>query len=288
MSTRALLNIGLAVLAVVLVLVVVYRPGLEPEATPQAIITDLTPGEVASITVVREPREQLTFTKQAGHWYLFTGNYELPAAEFQVNALLRLLQATADIRYPAASLDLPQLGLEPAQVTVTFNDREVHIGATDALDKKRYIQVDDSVYLIADQYQHLVNAEPTTFVARKLLAGRAAITRLELPGLTLTRSEDTHWQIDPADDKVSADALQQLVDNWQNTSALYVSRYDGAETDEQVTIHTVGQPEPLTFNVVSHAPELVLARPDWGVSYHLTGSLEDSLLALPETEPEKK
>lgn len=286
MSTRTLLNLGLAVLAVALVLMVIYRPGLEPEVVPQAIITDLAPDAVVSITVIREPREQLTFTKQAERWYLFTGEHELPAAEFQVNALLRLLQATADNHYPAASLDRAQLGLEPPQVTVTFSDRQVRIGATDALDKRRYVQVDDTVYLIDDQYQHLVNAEPTNFITRKLLAERGAITRLELPGLTLNQSENTHWQLHPANDSVSADALQQLIDNWQNTSALYVSSYDGTATAEQVTIHTAGQPEPLVLQVVSHAPDLVLARPDWGITYHLTSSLEDRLLALPETEKE--
>ena len=286
MSTRALLNLGLAVLAIALVLVVVYRPGLEPESVPQAITTGLAPGEVVSISVIREPRERLTFTKQAGHWFLFIGERELPAAEFQVNALLRLLQATTDTRYPAASLDRAQLGLEPAQVTVTFNDREIRIGATDALDKRRYVQVDDTVYLIADQYQHLVNAEPTSFIARKLLADRGAITRLELPGMTLNQSEDAHWQLDPANDTVSADALQQLIDNWQSASALYVSGYDGTATAEQVMMHTTGQPEPLVLQVVSHAPDLILARPDWGIKYHLTTGLEGSLFALPEAKNE--
>ncbi|MDH3900119.1 MAG: DUF4340 domain-containing protein, partial [Gammaproteobacteria bacterium] len=175
MSTRTLLNLGLAALVLALVLVVVYRPGLGPGAVPQAIITGLARGEVVSITVTRESPEQLTFTKQAGRWYLFTGERELPAAEFQVNALLRLLQATAENYYSAASLDRPQLGLEPPQATVRFNDMQVRFGATEALEGRRYVQVNDTVYLIDDQYQHLITAEPTNFIARTLLAERGAI-----------------------------------------------------------------------------------------------------------------
>lgn len=286
MSTRTLLNLGLAVLALALVLVVVYRPGLEPEAVPQPIIAGLTPGEVVSITVTREAHEQLTFTRQADRWYLFTGEHELPAAEFQVNALLRLLQTATETRYPAASLDLAQLGLEPPLATVTFNEQEIRFGATEALDKRRYVQIGDSVYLIADQYQHLVNAEPTNFIARELLAERGAISRLEQPSLTLSQSADGHWQLDPVDDSASADALQQLIDNWQNASALYVTGYDGTATAEQVTIHTTGQVEPLVLQVVSHAPDLVLARTDWGIKYHLASGLEGSLFALPQPENE--
>ena len=287
MSTRTLLNLGLAVLAVALVLVVVYRPGLEPGAAPQAIITDLAHGEVVSITVTRESPEQLTFTKQDGRWHLFTGERELPAAEFQVNALLRLLQATAENYYPAASLDLAQLGLEPPQATVSFNDMQIRFGVTEALEDRRYVQVDDTVYLINDQYQHLLTSEPHNFIMRTLLAERGAIARLELPGMTLSQSGAAHWQLDPANDSVSADALQQLIDNWKNASALYVSAYDGAETTERVTIHTTGQPEPLVLQVVSHAPDLILARPDWGIKYHLTTGLEGSLFALPEAEGER-
>jgi len=286
MSARTLLNLGLAVLAVALVLVVIYRPGLKPEAIPQPIITGLAPDSVVSITVTREPRAQLTFTRQADHWYLFTGEHELPAAEFQINALLRLLQSTTDSRYPAASLDLVQLGLEPPLAKVIFNEQEIRFGATEALQQRRYLQINDSVYLIADQYQHLVNAEPTNFVARELLAERGAITRLELPALTLSQSAGTNWQLDPADDSAGADALQQLIDSWQNASALYVSGYDGAETTEQVTIHTTGQTEPLVLQVISHAPDLILARTDWGIRYHLASGLEGSLFALPEADTE--
>jgi VCBS repeat-containing protein len=288
MSPRTLLNLGLAGLALALVLVVVYRPGLEPEAVPQPIIAGLAPDAVVSITVTREPREQLTFTRQADRWYLFTGKRELPAAEFQVNALLRLLQTTADNHYPAATLDMAQLGLEPAQATVTFNEQEIRIGATEALQQRRYVLIDDSVYLIADKYQHLVNAEPTNFVARELLTDRGAISRLELPALKLSQSDGGHWQLDPADDSAGADALQQLVDSWQNASALYVSGYDGTATAEQVTIHTTGQAEPLVLQVVSHAPDLVLARADWGIKYHLASGLEGSLFALPTPEPENE
>lgn len=292
MTTRTLLNLGLAALGLALVLVVIYRPGLEPIAVPQPIITGLAPDAVVSITVTREPREQLTFTRQDKRWYVFTGTHELPAADFQINALLRLLLTTADTRYPAESLDLAQLGLEPPQATVTFNEQEFRIGTTEALDRRRYLQLADSVYLVADKYQHLVNAEPYNFVARELLADRGAISRLELPGMTLSQPADMHWQLDPANDNdntsASADALQQLVNSWQNASALYVMGYYGAETKEQVTIHTTGQVEPLVLQVVSHAPDLVLARADRGIKYHLASGLGESLFTLPAPEPEKE
>jgi hypothetical protein len=42
------------------------------------------------------------------------------------------------------------------------------------------------------------------------------------------------------------------------------------------------------LQVLSHAPDLVLARADWGIKYHLASGLEGSLFALPKTDTESE
>lgn len=287
MFSRLLLNLGLVVLAIALVLVVVYRPGIEPEAVPQRIITTLAPDAVASITVTRDLRPPLTLTRKQDTWLVFTGDQEVPAAMFQVNTLLRLLITRAASSYPLASLDPAALGLDPPQATVTIDNIEIRFGGTEALENRRYIQLDDTVYLIDDQYQHLVNADWASFVSRKLISRDDAITRLELPGMSLSRDGDGHWQLQPEQADVSADSLQTLIDNWQRAQALYVRSYGGGVTRESVLIHTQNTSEPIELRVVSHVPDLVIARPDRGIQYHLTTGLEDSLFTLPKPPEEK-
>jgi hypothetical protein len=286
MSTRTLLNLVLLLAALGLALVAWFKPGVKPAEEPRPITTGLAPEQAGHITVERLTRDPLTFSKRAGRWFLLTDNRELPAADFQVRALLRLLETTATRHYPAGSLDLASLGLKPPQAHVTMDDINFSFGVTDALKSQRYVQVGDTVYLIDDQYQHLLNADWPNFVSRQILDGRGAITRLELPDMTLAYTDDGHWRLDPGQENVSADALQALIENWQNATALLTRRYADGADGETVTVHTRGSDEPLILRIVSRSPDLVLARPDWGIQYQLPGSEADGLFTLPEPAPE--
>ena len=286
MSTRALFNLTLALLAAGLIMIVYYKPGLEPDSTPQPI-TMLDPEQVSDIRITRALREPLHIVKQNGAW-LLAGTPELPASGFQVRALLPLLQATAARSYPASSLDPAALGLDPPQATVTLDAMEIRIGTTEALENKRYAQVGDTVYLIDDRYQHLINADWSNFVSRKLLPADAAITQLQLPAMSLTRTADGQWRVTPERPDTSADAIRQLIDTWQRSSALYVRRYASTLADESISVTTGAGNATITFKISSHTPDFILARPDLGIQYHLSSDQEASLLSLREAKPAQK
>lgn len=286
MSTRTLLNLVLFLAVLGLALVAWFKPGVKPMDTPRPITTGLTPEQTGSLTVERLTRDPLTFSRRDGRWFLLADNRELPAADFQVRALLRLLEATATRHYPAGSLDLGSLGLQPPRARVVLDDVDIRFGATDALKKQRYVQVGDTVYLIDDQYQHLLNAAWPNFVSRQMLEGRGAITRLELPEMTLAYTDDGHWRLDPEQQDVSADALQTLIENWQNATALLTRRDNDSATGETVTVYTRDSTRPIVLRIVTRTPDLILARADWGIQYLLPGSEADSLLTLPQPAPE--
>ncbi len=286
MSTRTLLNLVLLLAALGLALVAWFKPGVKPVDAPRPITTALAPEQTRSITVERLTRDPLRFSRRDGRWFILVDNRELPAADFQLRALLRLLEATATRHYPAGSLDLGSLGLQPPQAHVAMDDIDFRFGTTDALENQRYVQVGDTVYLIDDQYQHLLNADWPNFVSRQILEGRGAITRLELPDMTLTYSDDGHWRLDPGQEGVGADTLQTLIENWQNATALLTRRYADGTGNETVTVHTRDSDEPLVLRIVTRTPDLILARPPWGIQYQLPGSEADSLLTLPQPAPE--
>jgi len=282
MTSRLLLNMGLAALAIALVLVVIYKPGIEPEPAPLRLTTALEPSRAVSITVSRDLRPPLTLTRKGDDWYVFSGEQELPAAGFQVNALLRLLTTTAAQHYAVDALDPSALGLEPPQATVRIDDIDFHFGMTEALENRRYVQRGDTIYLVDDQYQHLVNADWASFVRRGLFGTDDRITRLELPDMTLEQAADGSWHVEPDRPDAGTDALQGLVDNWQHAHALYIRSYAGTDGGETVRAETRDPEQSIELRIVSHAPDLVIARPDWGIQYHLTTGLEDSLFTLPE------
>ena len=282
MVTRGLLNLVLVVLALVMGLIIYFEPGLEPADIPQPLTTLLVADDAIGIHIERVKYDPVSFIKRNGRWYLVTEQQELPASTFQLQALLRLLETSSSSHYAADTVDLAALGLDPPQATVTVDDVAILFGNTAPLDGKRYLQIDATVHLIEDRYQHLINAGWTNFVERKLLPADKSISRLQLPDMTLTLTDKDQWQLSPGKPGTSADTIQQLIDHWERVSALYARRYDGRTSDEIITLEFSDSPETLTFMVIAHSPELVIARPDWGIQYHLSSDVEETLLTLGE------
>ena len=284
MSSRTLFNLVLLCLAGILLAVILYRPGMQPEPVPQTV-TALTGEAISRIQVTRSTREPLLFTRAADGW-MITGSHEIPASGMQMRLLLALLHARAIRSYPADSLDLEAIGLAPPQATLMLDDNRFDIGLTDPLDRLRYIQTGGTVVLVPDQYQHLINADWPSFAERKLLPAGAQLTRLQLPGLTLSLTADKQWQVDPADPAISSSALQSLVSNWEQATAYYVRAYQGKPGTGTISIGWSNAAEPLTFHILARTPELILARPEHGIQYYLQSASGDSLLGIPDEQPD--
>jgi len=279
MSTRTLLNLALAIIAIGLAALIWYRPGLQRDTAPQAITT-IDPQQVAMIALTRSAAGPLAFRRQAGHW-IIDGTPAIPADDFQVHTVLALLQAGGARSYQADTLDLAGLGLDPPQASVRFDATQIDIGNTEAIEGLRYIRLGALVYLVEDRYQHLLNAGLGNFAQRRLLPADVPVTALQLPGLTLRQTDGTHWQLTPEHPDTGADAINQLVQNWQHASALYVRRLAPGGHGDTVTV-TLRDAGPINFVIMAREPDLVLGRPDWGIQYHLTGDVGAGLLALPE------
>jgi len=280
MSTRTLVNLALAVIAIGLAALIWHRPGLEREAAPTSI-TGIDPRQVTSIDLTRSAAGPLAFRKRDGHWTI-DGTPAVPADDFQVHTVLALLEANGIRSYPAGTLDLQGLGLDPPQASARFDAVQIDLGNTEAIEGLRYVRHGATVYLVEDRYQHLLNAGLGNFASRRLLPLDARITALELPGLTLTRTDDVHWQLSPEQPAAGADAINQLVQQWQRASALYVRRYEPGDYPDTIRVTLKDTDAPVVLHIVTRTPDLVLARPDWGIQYHITGDVGAGLLALPE------
>jgi hypothetical protein len=283
-SMRTLLNLALGVIALGLGALIWLRPGLERDSGPQPLTT-LDPQSVAAIELTRSAAAPVAFRQHAGQW-LLDGALSIPADDFQVHTVLALLEAPAIRSYPARSLDLAGLGLDPPQASARFDATQIDLGNTEAIEGLRYVKIGARVYLVEDSYQHLLNAGLGNFASRRLLPREAIISALELPGLTLTRTDDVHWQLDPEQPDASADAIDQLVQNWKRASALYVRRSDPGEHPDTLRVTITGTAEPVVFHIVAREPDLVLARPEWGLQYHIPGDVGAGLLTLPEPPAE--
>ncbi len=283
MRSRWLINLLLLVAIGILALVALYEPGIEPAPEAQAI-TALPQAQIDSIRIHRPGRDDLVLARHEQDEWLIEGQAVLPAEPFQVDALLRLAQQKAVRSYPASALDLVKVALDPPRASVMLGTTQVDFGASEPLEGLRYVRVGDQVHLTPDLYQHLIDADFSQFVRRRLFPERASISRLELPTLSLKKA-DQDWVIEPQQD-VAADRVQQLLDNWQQASALSVKRAAAGATGAAVEVQLDDAVQPILFLITAREPDLVLLRPDLSVEYHM-GEAGDSLLALPPPAAEQ-
>ena len=279
MNTRTLLNLTLAGVAIVLGLVITYKPGLAPPPVP-ASITGLPAGSITSIRVTRKERMPLNFVKTAGGWQL-ENHRALPASEFQLHALLGVLSARPGRSFPDKALNLADAGLDPPQATLFLNDTLIYIGGTTPLDRLRYVQYGNNVHLLNDTYQHLVNADWTNFVDRRLVPADAVLTGLQLPDFTLTRDNEQQWQVSPASTDDQTASLDAFMDNWQAAAATYIRRHDGAAEGTPIILTLADNRPAVKLYLAAREPELILTRPDWGIQYYFPGNMSATLLGLP-------
>jgi hypothetical protein len=197
-----------------------------------------------------------------------------------VNSLLRLVQETSQTRFPAKSEDLHKYKLDKPSVRLTFDDNVFAFGDIDPINGRRYVQLGTTVHLITDMYFYQLDADLPSFVSTHLLPDSASINALSLPDLALTRDAQGHWQMQPDKPGLSADAIQTLVDAWRSTTALWVKQFAPGSAQGRITVQLQEPAQELHFDIMATQPELILARPDLGLQYHLSAESAKALLEL--------
>lgn len=289
MTPRNWLNLTLLGGVLLLLLVVVYQPGRE-EPPPPERLTVLTPTQIAQIRIERSMGDTIQLAKAVSGWVL-QAPLTLPANSFRVEAVLQVAEAPVHARMQATTISLAEFELDQPRVRLWLDNIEIAFGGTEPLSGRRYVRLGDTVSLITDTSYFDLVGEFTVFADTALLPADARLLQIDLPTLRLVRLQEGGWmqapnraQRPPAPD-VSMDMLNALHDAWRSARALQVRPFVAAEHEavaesDAVFISVAGMEMPLRFDILSRAPQLVLARADIGVQYHLPESAAGHLLNL--------
>ncbi len=281
MNKRNLLNLGLLTLIGLLVLLVIYEPGIEAPATPPTLLT-LDQAAINHIAIQRENQDEVVLTKEGGKWWMVKP-LRHPADQFRIDSLLRISEMKSQSSFAAQGKPLAEYQLEQPRASITLNEKTVlAFGGNTPLDHRRYVMLDGRIHLTTDSYYyHLIGSFPT-FLRKKLLDEGLVIEEINLPGLSVSWQEG-QWQLEPQPEVFSADQVTKLIDNWKLASALDIKPYDGAE-GERVSLKLNASNEPIEFLMTAQEPDLILARPDIGLQYHFDAASSVNLLQLPRME----
>jgi hypothetical protein len=271
MSSLTRLNSILLLLAAILAGLAWW--GEQPADTEEMPrLTPLSPGRLTRIRIERPGHKPLRLQRRNGGWWL-QEPIQVRAHDFRVRALAAIAETRSHGDYP---LDDPaRFGLDQPMARLWLDGTEIVFGGTDSIHHRRYVAVGGRLHLIDDRFFQHIKAGPAGFASLELLPGETRIERLELPGLSLTRTAGG-WSLEP-EREAGADAIQQWIRDWQSAQAIWLSPYHG-EARADIRIHLQGRERPVEFVIL---PQGVLARPRLGLQYHL--GRETAARLIPDT-----
>jgi len=274
MSRRLLIN--LVLLFCVIVLAVFLGTNKEQEIVEQDVtLTDVHPDSIHIIHIERQDLDDIIFQKQDDHW-IMQSPFNLPANPSRIKVMLKLLQAHSYDHFSAADNDLTPFMLAVPAVSIILNDTRIAFGDINPLDKKlRYVLIKDTVHIINDSLFHQLQTSATFFLNPKLIPPDATIKAIHLPELKIENNEGGKMP----------EAYHQIIKAWMQVESVYVGKYEEMEPIDTIKLELTSG-EIIEFIILSARPNLILARPDTGIKYHISNLDSDSLFPTkPETEP---
>ena len=131
-------------------------------------LTDLAAADLYRVEIVREGEPTITLLQTAIGWRLETP-FQVDADNGRVTELLGLLEAPVERSFPAANVDLRELGLSPPRLRLRLDARELQFGVTDPIGQARYVASEGLVHLILDRFHHRLIAPPIHYVSPQLV-----------------------------------------------------------------------------------------------------------------------
>jgi len=278
MNRRTALNLALLAAVAGLAALVYWEPGIErPAELPK--LTSLAPADVTQIVIRPQRGAEIRLEKAQGAWMMHAP-VAAHANEFRIEALLGITRADSHAQFDAGALDLAKFRLDAPATVLRLNDVELAFGGSEPLDNRRYVRAGAAVHLINEDYYYRLQTDYPAFVSNQLLPPQARPVQIRLPEFSVTRAEGG-WQLEPAQQPPAPDALNAFVDEWRRAQAVEVDRYEGEAARGALRVSFDGGAAPLEFLLLETEPELVLARADLGLRYHLTAEQAQRLLQPP-------
>ena len=228
---------------------------------------------------MRNTSDEILFQKDIGKWWM-QEPYHMPANEFRINTMLNLPGAHSYTQFSKNEVELERFLLNEPAVSIEFNDTRIDFGDTSPIGEQRYVLVNDTVHLINDSLYQQLQTPATFFLSTKLLPDDKEINNIHFPDYTIGR-QDNKWSVEPSHD-ISADDTVKIVHAWRNASAISIRDIEAGENHGAIRIE-LDDGSAIEFNIINPLPQLILARPDIGLQYHISSYDAENLFLQPIT-----
>ncbi|MBD3669875.1 MAG: DUF4340 domain-containing protein [Gammaproteobacteria bacterium] len=279
MNNRLWLNSLLALGALVLGIVYFAAPDDQDHEARYQNTTSLQAEDVQRIRLQRRDEDDIVLRRRDSAWRI-ESPLSLPANPKRVETLLQLLRQEHHGRFTRDQVKLHEIGLDNPRVAVQYDDLRMAFGHTDPLSRRRYVLIQDQVYLLEDRHFADLVAQLDAYIDLRLLRDGEQLVSLKLPEIKLLRGEEG-WRLQSAHQPNSGDDILRLIQTWQTASALEVEAQDTLNASPTGVIELgLEQAPPIRLQIIRRHPDLILWRPDLGLRYHFTPHQARQMLEL--------
>lgn len=276
MKARWIVNLILFLLVAGVAAFVFLRPKPVEQTAATYTVSTLSPASFSKLEISAPGKSAVILEKQQGRWMMMQP-VAARADLAMVGRVLSLAVATTREKFPAT--DLARFGLDTPSLKVKIDNEEFSFGMYHPVTGEQFVAYKDAVYVLPTVYSEGAMTQPLEMLDKRLLNDEeqqitgfdlSKLEQWEPTGLTLERQTDGQWKVAPAKGKISQDEINDWFGyNWQNVTATAVEPW---KPDHQPHPHVtlkLKNGKSLRIDKIQESPELLLAREDLQILYHL-------------------
>ena len=278
MKKRWILNLILLVVVTSLVAFLYLRPKPELSHDSAYEVSNYKLAEFKAISVEFPAKAAVSFEKVEGLWRL-TAPFKARADQASVQRILAIVAANS--REEITSVDMDKFALNNPSIRVKLyrdksNVEEFLFGTHNPLFDEQYILHRGKVYLVANTYGEAASTQPIELVDKAPLKPTEKVAGFDFGHLE--QWQDTRMNLDLVDGiwkasiekaKPTQNELNEWLDySWVHNLAKSVEIYtpDRKKTYPSFVVK-LKDGAKVHFDKIQESPDLILARPDEGLTY---------------------
>jgi hypothetical protein len=293
MKSRWLINI---VLLLLIVAIAVFLR-LDKKSAPQAVqgyeVSALKLASFDAISIEHPTKAAVVLKKENGLWAL-EKPYKARTNQKAVYAILSILAARSTDKFTAN--DPAKYGLDSPELKLRLNDELFIFGTHNPVTGDQYVSYKEAVYLLPPLYAEnaeiqiveLLDKSPITATEKITGFDFSHLEQWQATGLKITL-DNKQWTSSITGAKIDQKVMQEWFESyWTNMQVQSVEPYtpNRQETFPSFEVQ-LADGKKVHFDKLQESPELILARPDEGIQYHIASDIGFVLLNPPLTMPGK-
>lgn len=266
------------------------------EAVEEIASHEVSQLKLAGINTVKAEfpaKSPVIFEKVDGYW-MMKAPYKQRADQLSVQRILSVIAAKSEYKFPTT--DLGKYGLDNPLVRVTIaheSDTEVFTyGAYNTVTNEQYVAYKEGVYLLSGGYSEAASTQPIEMVDKNILSPDEAkqiagfdfshLEQWEEASLNVD-IEDGQWKTNIAEAKPTQNDLNEWQEfSWKQNPAKSVETYTpDRNASYPYLMLKLSNGKKVRINKMMESPEMILARPDEGLTYHFNNDVGFSMLNPP-------